>query len=275
MRRRGMLPEVVARLRCPHCAAGHGRADRTLRCAHGHSFDIAREGYVNLLRGHGAGGHGHARDGGRPGRDPRGGPLRRPHRRGRRPRPALLPRRDGPGLVLDVGAGTGHYLAAVLDAPAGRPRARPRRGQAAVRRAARAHPRAGAAVCDVWRGLPVADACADVVLDVFAPRNGAEFHRVLRPDGRLVVVTPTPRPPGRTRTAARADRRRPGQGRSASRRRSGRGSGSTERTAVAARASRLGAGDVAASWPWARAPGTPTPAEVEPAARRPGRAGGA
>ena len=62
----------------------------------------------------------------------------------------------------------------------------------AARRAARAHPRAGAAVCDVWRGLPLADACADVVLDVFAPRNGAEFRRVLRPGGRLVVVTPTP-----------------------------------------------------------------------------------
>jgi 23S rRNA (guanine745-N1)-methyltransferase len=30
----------------------------------------------------------------------------------------------------------------------------------------------------------------DRVLVVFAPRNGAETARVLRPDGRLVVVTP-------------------------------------------------------------------------------------
>jgi 23S rRNA (guanine745-N1)-methyltransferase len=29
------------------------------------------------------------------------------------------------------------------------------------------------------------------LLDVFAPRNGAEFHRVLRPGGTLLVVTPT------------------------------------------------------------------------------------
>jgi 23S rRNA (guanine745-N1)-methyltransferase len=29
-----------------------------------------------------------------------------------------------------------------------------------------------------------------VLLDVFAPRNAAEFHRVLRPDGILLVVTP-------------------------------------------------------------------------------------
>jgi hypothetical protein len=31
---------------------------------------------------------------------------------------------------------------------------------------------------------------ADVVIDVFAPRNGPEFRRILRPDGVVVVVTP-------------------------------------------------------------------------------------
>jgi 23S rRNA (guanine745-N1)-methyltransferase len=29
-----------------------------------------------------------------------------------------------------------------------------------------------------------------VILNVFAPRNGPEFRRILRPDGRLLVVTP-------------------------------------------------------------------------------------
>jgi SAM-dependent methyltransferase len=62
---------------------------------------------------------------------------------------------------------------------------------AAARRAARAHPRAGAVVADVWAGLPLRDATVGVILDVFAPRNAAEFHRVLRPDGALVVVAPT------------------------------------------------------------------------------------
>jgi 23S rRNA (guanine745-N1)-methyltransferase len=32
-----------------------------------------------------------------------------------------------------------------------------------------------------------------VLLNVFAPRNGPEFARVLAPGGTLVVVTPTPR----------------------------------------------------------------------------------
>ncbi len=47
--------------------------------------------------------------------------------------------------------------------------------------------------CDVWQELPLRDGCADVVLDVFAPRNGAEIARILAPGGTLVVVTPTPR----------------------------------------------------------------------------------
>lgn len=44
----------------------------------------------------------------------------------------------------------------------------------------------------MWQGLPVQDAAADVILDVFAPRSGQEFARVLRPGGVLVVVTPAP-----------------------------------------------------------------------------------
>jgi 23S rRNA (guanine745-N1)-methyltransferase len=47
-----------------------------------------------------------------------------------------------------------------------------------------------AVVADTWARLPVRDEAVDRVLVVFAPRNGPEIARVLRPDGRLVVVTP-------------------------------------------------------------------------------------
>ena len=60
----------------------------------------------------------------------------------------------------------------------------------ALRVAARAHRRIGAVACDAWRPLPVADSAADLVLNVFAPRDGAELRRVLRPDGRLLVIMP-------------------------------------------------------------------------------------
>lgn len=98
----------------------------------------------------------------------------------------------GDACAADVGAGTGHYLAAVLDQLPGRGGLALDVSKFALRRAARAHPRIGAVACDVWRALPVADGCAALVLNVFAPRNGAEFQRILAPAGQLMVITPTP-----------------------------------------------------------------------------------
>ncbi|MFD0866629.1 SAM-dependent methyltransferase, partial [Tessaracoccus lubricantis] len=56
----------------------------------------------------------------------------------------------------------------------------------------RAHPRAASVVADTWAGLPVAEHAVDALLCVFAPRNPAEFSRVLAPGGSLVVVVPLP-----------------------------------------------------------------------------------
>ena len=36
-------------LRCPNCHGELKREERTFRCQNGHSFDVARQGYVNLL----------------------------------------------------------------------------------------------------------------------------------------------------------------------------------------------------------------------------------
>ncbi|TWH68310.1 23S rRNA m(1)G-748 methyltransferase [Micromonospora olivasterospora] len=93
-------------------------------------------------------------------------------------------------LVVDAGAGTGRHLAAVLAALPDAVGLALDVSKPALRRAARAHPRAAAALADTWRRLPLADASAAVLLDVFAPRNGAEFRRVLHPAGTLLVVTP-------------------------------------------------------------------------------------
>ena len=49
-----MLDEVVAALACPHCGRDLRRPDpRRLACARGHSFDVSRHGYVNLVGGGG------------------------------------------------------------------------------------------------------------------------------------------------------------------------------------------------------------------------------
>ncbi len=97
-----------------------------------------------------------------------------------------------PGCVVDIGAGTGYYLAAVLDRLPDRIGLALDISASALRLAARAHPRAAAVGADAWRRLPIADGVADVVLCVFAPRDGAELNRILRPNGYLVVCAPAP-----------------------------------------------------------------------------------
>lgn len=171
------------------CRLPLDRLDRTLRCPAGHSFDMARQGYADLS----AGRLPHTGDSAEMIAD-RAGFLAAGHYRfiaealAKEADPLTV--RPEPSLIVDAGTGTGDYLAHVLDAcPAavglGLDVSKP-----ALRRAARAHPRAAAVLADLWRPLPIADDAATVILNVFAPRNGAEYHRVLRADGRLLVVTP-------------------------------------------------------------------------------------
>ena len=100
---------------------------------------------------------------------------------------------DAPGVIADVGAGTGQHLAGVLEAHPDRIGVALDSSTPAMRRAARAHPRMAAVTCDAWDALPLADAAAAVVLSVFAPRGAAEIRRVLAPGGVVLAVTPTER----------------------------------------------------------------------------------
>jgi 23S rRNA (guanine745-N1)-methyltransferase len=92
--------------------------------------------------------------------------------------------------LLDVGAGTGHHSEGILDRAVGAHGVAVDVSRHALAAAARRHSRLAAVGADVWAGLPVRSHMVDVVLVAFAPRNAAEMHRVLRPDGRLLVLTP-------------------------------------------------------------------------------------
>ncbi|WP_211881051.1 methyltransferase domain-containing protein [Pseudarthrobacter albicanus] len=192
-----MLPVPTVPLLCPVCrsplGAGGGRP-RTLVCPAGHSFDAARQGYFNFLVGKGTVFEADAADM----VAARFHFLSAGHYRPLAEAvtdisaPALAGAFTGSGAtVLDAGTGTGHYLRTLLDrfpaAAVGLDISK-----FALRRAARMNPEAVNLVGDVWQPLPVADGAVDVVTVVFAPRNAAEFARVLRPGGRLVVVTPRP-----------------------------------------------------------------------------------
>ncbi|WP_326689803.1 MULTISPECIES: putative RNA methyltransferase [unclassified Streptomyces] len=184
-------------IRCPLCRARLEPDERSLRCPRRHTFDIAKHGYVSLLSGgrRGASADTAAMVQARTDFLEAGhyAPLARTLAR----TVASLGPEDG--TLLDAGAGTGYYLAAALEALPGATGLGLDASPYALRRAARAHPRAGAASWDVWKPFPVQDGGIDTVLNVFAPRNGAEFHRVLRPGGALAVVTPTGRHLGELR----------------------------------------------------------------------------
>ncbi|MEU1757534.1 putative RNA methyltransferase [Micromonospora sp. NPDC005223] len=188
-----MDDRILARLRCPVCAepltettAGTARA---LRCPRRHSFDIARQGYVNLLAGRAP----HTGDSAEM-VSARADFLAAGHygtvAAALADTAVRVAGADPYPLVVDAGAGTGHYLAAVLAALPDAAGLALDVSKPALRRAAKAHPRAAAALADTWQRLPLADRSTAVLLNVFAPRNGPEFHRVLGPGGALLVVTP-------------------------------------------------------------------------------------
>jgi len=183
-----VVGEVLPYLACPHCAADLALAGGMVRCASGHGFDVAKQGYVNLT----------------PGRVTVTGDskamvaARADFLAAGHFQPisdavtaAVTAALRSPGCIADLGAGTGHYLAAVLDAVPDRHGLALEVAKPALRRAARAHPRIGAIGCDTRHRLPLRDGAAAVALTVFAPRNAAETHRVLDPAGALVVVSPT------------------------------------------------------------------------------------
>ncbi|GHJ50334.1 ubiquinone biosynthesis protein [Catellatospora sp. TT07R-123] len=196
-----LTDDLIGALRCPLCAAPLHRADTSLRCPAGHTFDLSREGYVHLGTGR---------------RLPEGDPPTMVAARTRTHTAALFHplvqavdhelmdvfggvfppwHRDQPAegrpLVVDLGAGTGYYLAGVLEGWGEAGGLAFDVSKAALRRAAKAHPRVGAVLADTWGPLPLADGCADLVLNVFAPRNGTEMRRILADEGLLLVVTPT------------------------------------------------------------------------------------
>lgn len=96
---------------------------------------------------------------------------------------------DAEPALLEIGAGTGYYLSHMLDSVDGARGIGLDVSVPAAKLLAKCHPRVGAVVADAWANLPVRDESIDAIAVVFAPRNASEFARVLKPGGEVVVLT--------------------------------------------------------------------------------------
>lgn len=159
-------------------------------CANGHPFNVAKEGYVNLLLSH-------QRKSKNPGDDAE---MIKARRRffdsgafaplsDRISNSAIFQRPDI--AVLDCGCGEGHFLGALseqyegffcgIDI-----------SKKAVQLASKRHKRAAWVVANGMRDIPIADASMDVIISILAPRNPLEFSRILKPNGALLIGVPGP-----------------------------------------------------------------------------------
>jgi 23S rRNA (guanine745-N1)-methyltransferase len=178
-------------LLCPvrNCHLPLAREQRRVACPRGHSFDIARSEYINLLQ---------PQD--RRSKHP-GDTLaavaarRRLHDRGLTG-PLLRAIAEtvaaSPGdVVLDAGCGDGFYLGN-LASQIGFDAHGVDISIPAVDAAARRYPGCEWIVANADRFAPYADRSFSIVLSITARMNAGEFRRVLRDDGRLLVALPAP-----------------------------------------------------------------------------------
>lgn len=186
---------------CPLCSAPLQQVGKSLQCAQSHTFDIAREGYANLLPARGkqpkflgdsremlqarrrfleAGYYAALSD-----------PINQiaAHQLSKFPGSA-------PMTILDAGCGEGYFLSRLKQHLA--TASLPTRcygidlSKDAAKMAAKRHKDIGFWVADLKRSWVFVASSIDLLLNIFAPRNPAEFRRVLKPDGGLLVVIPQP-----------------------------------------------------------------------------------
>lgn len=158
-------------------------------CPRGHSFDVARSGYINLLQPQ-------DRRSKQPGDAAAAiAARRRLHDRGvTAPLLAAIADQMKPSrsdILLDAGCGEGFYLGS-LARQAGLDAHGVDISIPAVHAAAGRYPECEWIVANADRFIPYSDGSFSAVMSITARMNALEFRRVLRSGGRLLVAIPGP-----------------------------------------------------------------------------------
>ncbi|WP_432223936.1 23S rRNA (guanine(745)-N(1))-methyltransferase [Enterobacter wuhouensis] len=180
---------------CPLCHARLARTEKSFACPQGHRFDMAKEGYVNLLPVQ----HKRSRD---PGDSAEMMQARRAfldagHYQPLRDTVANLLREnlaESASAMLDIGCGEGYYTAAFAEVA--REKGAWTYGldvaKVAIRAAAKRYSTVIFCVASSHR-LPFDDDTMDAVVRIYAPCKAEELARVVKPGGWVITVTPGPR----------------------------------------------------------------------------------
>ena len=165
------------------------REERRLLCARGHSFDVARSGYINLLQPQ-------DRRSNQPGDTVAAVAARRRLHDCGATGPLLdaIAEMIAPApsdVVLDAGCGDGFYLG-TLARQVGFSAHGVDISVPAIEAAARRYPECEWVVANADRFVPYADHSFSIVMSITARMNASEFRRVLREDGRLLVALAAP-----------------------------------------------------------------------------------
>jgi len=181
---------------CPICGGTLNSDGQKYACPLGHNFDIAREGYVNLLPANKK----HSKT---PGDDKNmvlarnrflSGGLYEPLRSALIGLVSSLSAENA--NILDSGCGEGYYTEGIFMALADDGKTPRIAGidisREAVRLASKRLREVEFAVASAYH-LPVGDESADMVLNCFSPLCQEEFRRILRRDGIFIYVVPAPR----------------------------------------------------------------------------------
>jgi len=199
-----MLVQPFTQLRCPLDGTPLTLCTKHWQCQHGHSFDVARQGYVNLLPVQ----HKKAKE---PGDSKAMVRARRAFLQRGYYQPIaealapMLPPSTTPWHCLDAGCGEGYYLRELA-----RLHSAPLRligvdiSKWAVLDAAKQHKHI-TWVVGSNANLPVASNSLDYVFCLFGFPVYEEFVRVLKPNGQLIMIDPTPHHLRSLRNALYAD----------------------------------------------------------------------
>lgn len=172
---------------CPICNENLVLSEKTYTCKNGHCFDMAKQGYVNLINVK-------EKHSLMPGDNAQMVNARRNFlQKGYYAELAdevcdEIKRKFNEPTVIDAGCCDGYYLGEISKNIGGKFYGFDI-SKDAVKVASSMHKNASFAVASVMH-MPYKDDCADVILRIFAPHNEKEYLRVMKNDGILIQVTP-------------------------------------------------------------------------------------